>query len=311
MARIITKLVSASLGCLVLFGVVGSANASVREKAANLYNTTKLWAPLNLSNDSVVYIDPYSIFKVEDRVWDINLTSINNNNEYDPNSTFTYRILCKGPYYSPAGWRVNGVFNLYHGPLGMTLGPEYTKLVPNTIIFTAKDYVCGVSNSGSMYYYAYSYFRDNQIRGIIDQIWFKENVVEISQDDPNLRRTHLMLSVLGGTQANFSDWFVKCDKREFMEAVNSITTTDWSPVIPASGQEVIFEKMCSNRFNYITYQTVPITLPAPKPAPEPSPDANVQPLASSDIDDAKKKCADLGFVRGTPKFGQCVLKVSE
>jgi hypothetical protein len=29
------------------------------------------------------------------------------------------------------------------------------------------------------------------------------------------------------------------------------------------------------------------------------------------IADAKRKCADLGFVRGTPKFGQCVLKVSE
>ena len=43
----------------------------------------------------------------------------------------------------------------------------------------------------------------------------------------------------------------------------------------------------------------------------PSPDTITQPQASSDIDDAKKKCADLGFVRGTLKFGQCVLKVSE
>ena len=56
---------------------------------------------------------------------------------------------------------------------------------------------------------------------------------------------------------------------------------------------------------------IPARLLAPKPAPEPSPDANAQPLASSDIDEAKRKCADLGFVRGTPKFGQCVLKVSE
>jgi hypothetical protein len=34
-------------------------------------------------------------------------------------------------------------------------------------------------------------------------------------------------------------------------------------------------------------------------------------VVDKSVADAKRKCADLGFVRGTPKFGQCVLKVSE
>jgi hypothetical protein len=34
-------------------------------------------------------------------------------------------------------------------------------------------------------------------------------------------------------------------------------------------------------------------------------------VVDKSLADAKRKCADLGFVRGTPKFGQCVLKVSE
>ena len=47
------------------------------------------------------------------------------------------------------------------------------------------------------------------------------------------------------------------------------------------------------------------------PAPVPIPYPTQLPQGDPSIDEAKRKCADLGFVRGTPKFGQCVLKVSE
>ena len=313
MSRIVTK-IAGSLAAVALFvGSTVSALAGEADQGVAMFNSSKMWAPFQYNNDLIFYADPQSVYKVSDYEWDVNLSAVNNSNQYVPLETKTYRINCQNLKILPnIGWRINGILTENKGPLGLRSTKDSRfEAKSGQVVWTAKEYVCGVSNSGSTYYWAYSYFRNNQIRGPIDQIWFKENVVEISQDDQNLRRTHLMLSVLGGDQPNFTDWFVKCDKREYMEAANGVTTTDWSPIPAASGIEVLFEKMCSNRFSYITYQTVPITLPAPKPAPEPSPDANVQPPASSDIDDAKKKCADLGFVRGTPKFGQCVLKVSE
>ncbi len=63
------------------------------------------------------------------------------------------------------------------------------------------------------------------------------------------------------------------------------------------------------------YQCVgPYVSPAPIYVAPSAPSPEV--LRSSSVDgksiaDAKRKCAALGFVRGTPKFGQCVLKVSE
>jgi hypothetical protein len=59
------------------------------------------------------------------------------------------------------------------------------------------------------------------------------------------------------------------------------------------------------------------------PAPLPPPPAVVPivqpqitetaPQLGSDesLEDAKEKCARLGYVRGTPKFGQCVLKLTQ
>lgn len=51
-------------------------------------------------------------------------------------------------------------------------------------------------------------------------------------------------------------------------------------------------------------------LPAP-PTPEMALDTPQITSSGDAINDAKRKCAALGFVRGTPKFGQCVLKVSQ
>lgn len=268
MVRVVAKLVTAILGCLVTFGVTGSATAGVREQGANLYTTTKVWSPLNYNNEWTAVIDPYSVFKVNEKDWDVNISFINNQNQYDPEQTFTYRIDCQNLKFQAQGWRINGVLKEYKGPLGTWLmNPTRTKIPPGSIMWTAKEYVCGVSHSISTYYWANSWFRDNQMKGTIDQIWFKDNVVSISPDDRSLRRANLMISVLGGTQPNFTEFFVKCDNREMMEATNGAITTDWTPIPAASGVEVLLEKMCSDSFNSIAYETAQITLPAPQPAP--------------------------------------------
>lgn len=310
-----TKLIRALASLALIFGSAGSALAGVRDQGANLYTSTKLWSPLNYNNEWLLLIDPYSVFKVNQKDWDVNITFINIHNQYDPEKTFTYRIDCKNLKFQVQGWRINGVLKEYKGPLGIwVMNPTRTTLSPGSIMWTAKEYVCGVSNSGSTYYWTYSSFRNNQMRGLIDQMWLRDNVVTISINNSNLRHVNIMLSVLGGGQSNFSEFFVKCDKREWMEAANGVTTTDWSPVPSASGVEVFFEKMCSSRFSFITYQTSSVTMPAPKPAPAPVPasEASEQPQnGSSGMDEAKRKCVALGFRTGTPKFGQCVLKLTQ
>jgi hypothetical protein len=309
-----TKLMGALAGLALLLCPTDAAYAGIREQGANLYTSTKLWSPLNFNNEWTAFIDPYSVFKVNEKDWDVNITFINSQNQYDPEQTFTYRIDCQNLKFQAQGWRVNGVLKEYKGPLGLwVMNPTRTSIPPGSIMWTAKEYVCGVNNSGSTYYWAYSSFRNGEMKGTIDQIWFKDHLVTISQDDVNLRRVNLMMSVLGGTQANFTELFVKCDKRETMEAANGITSTDWSPISAATGSEVLWEKMCSNRFSYLKYQTSSITMPAPKPAPVPMSvsETNERTRNETGMDEAKRKCGDLGFRAGTPKFGQCVLKLTQ
>ncbi|WP_298198560.1 hypothetical protein [Novosphingobium sp.] len=311
----VAKLVKALLGCLMLFGAAGSVNAGVRDQAENLLSSTKYWSPIDYSNNAISYADPYSTFRVSQNEWDINITFVNNQNQYLLSDTFTYRIDCLNSKFRKQGWRVNGILKEWTSPLGnfggMGLEGPKEKIPAGSMIETAKKNLCGISISGKMYFWINSFFRNGEVRGAIDQIWLESNKVEIAEGNQNIRRAHIMLSVIGGNQPNFEELFAKCDRREFMEVANGVPTSDWSPAAVGSAMDVVIEKMCSNRFSYITYQTVPLTLPAPKPAPAPPPAANVQPQGRSSIDEAKRKCASLGFVRGTPKFGQCVLKVSE
>jgi hypothetical protein len=309
----VTKLIRALASLALIFALAGSALAGVRDQGANLYNSTKIWSALNYNNEWIALIDPYSVFKVSDVEWDVNITFMNNQNQYDPNQTFTYRIDCSNIKFKTQGWRINGVIKNYTDPYGLGLNFTKNSIPYGSIMWTAKEYVCGVSHSGSTYYWAYSSFRNSQMRGALDQWWFKDNIVTVSQDDRNLRRVNLMMSVLGGTQPNFSEFFAKCDKREWMEAANGVATTDWSPIPAASGIEVFFDKMCSNRYSFITYQTNSVTMPTPKLAPPPVPvsETSEQPKNGSGMDEAKRKCGDLGFLAGTPKFGQCVLKLTQ
>jgi hypothetical protein len=162
MMRKMGKIVSALFVCLVLFGAAGSTNAGVREQGANLYSTTKLWSPLNYNNDWIGLIDPYSVFKVNEKDWDVNITFLNSKNEYVPEQTFTYRIDCKNLKFQSQGWRVNGLIKEYKGPLGTwVMNPTRASIPQGSIMWTAKDYACGTSNSGSTYYWAYSSYRNS------------------------------------------------------------------------------------------------------------------------------------------------------
>jgi hypothetical protein len=285
------------------------ALAGESEQSAALYNSAKLWAPLNYNNDQIWYVDPNSVYKVSEHEWDLNLTALNNSNQYVISETKTFRINCQNYDILPnIGWRVNGILKENRGPLGIRSTKDSRfKSSPGQVIWTAKEYVCGVSNYGSNYYFHYAWFRNGQLRGVIDQVWIKGNVVHVSQNDPNIRRIDTMISVLGGTTPAFRELYYKCDKREWMEAENGVTTTNWTVASSGVYFDFVFSKLCSGNSNVVSYQTTSFTIPAPLPAAT----GSEQSASSSDIQGAKQKCLALGFKAGTPKFGQCVLKLSQ
>ena len=297
---------------LAAMTLLGSANvpafASESEQAAALYNSAKMWVPLNFNDDAVWYVDPQSSYKVNENEWDVNITALNNSNQYFPNDTKTYRINCQNLDILPnIGWRINGVLKENRGPLGVRSTKDSRfKASPGQVIWTAKDYVCGISNSGSRYGWLNSGFRDGKIRGAIDQYWIKENIVYISEKNSNMRLIKILISFVGGSQYVFRDIYFNCDNRQFMEAENAVVKFDWKIAPSISFFDLLTEKMCSGQSKFISYQTTSFTMPAPMPKGITS----EQPEALSDINGAKQTCADLGFKPGTEKFGNCVLKVS-
>jgi len=311
MAQNVKKIISTLAGFALLFGQSGSAQSGVQEQAGAVYNSARMWVPLNYNSDLIFFADPFSVYKVDNSEWDINIAALNNQNQYVTEETKTYRINCNTLEVSPnVGWRVNGIIKENRGPLGVrSIRDSRFRANPTQIIWSAKEYVCGVVNSGIGYGWIFSSFRNGQIRGIIDRFWIKENSVDISPEDQNLRRAVVMSDVAGGNVFDFSDVYVKCDKREWMNFSKEGTLNSWAPVVERSAVDVIYEKMCSNRFQNIAYRTAPFEIPAPKPVPK---NELVEKAESgSNMDDAKSKCSALGFRAGTPKFGQCVLKLTQ
>lgn len=308
--KINAAMIKRTLAALILLcSTVAPALAGESEQSGALYNSAKLWAPLNYNNDQIWYVDPNSAYKVSEHEWDINLTALNNSNQYLLGETKTYRINCQNLDVLPLiGWRINGSLQPKKWLFGsLDKNAQRFKTNPGQVIWTAKEYVCGLNNSGSNYYFHYAQFRNGQLRGAIDQIWIKENVVRVSQHDPNIRRIDTMVSVLGGTNPVFRELYYKCDKREWMEAENGVTTANWTVASSGVYFDFVFTKLCSGNSNVVSYQTTSFTIPAPLPAIT----GSDQSAGSSDIQGAKQKCLALGFKAGTPKFGQCVLKLSQ
>lgn len=303
-------MIKRTLGALTLLcGTSVPVFAGESEQAAALFNSTKMWAPLNFNNDAIWYVDTQSPYQVSENEWDVNITALNNSNQYLISETKTVRINCQNYDVFPnIGWRINGLLKENRGPLGVrsTRDSRY-KANPGIIIWTAKDYVCGISNAGSKYGWLNSEFRDGKLRGPIDQYWIKENKIHISKDDTNIRYINMLVSFVGGNQFAYRDLYFNCYKREVMEAENSVVKFDWRVSPNHIFYDIIVEKMCSGQSKFMSYQTTSFAMPAPMPktaAPE-------QPDVLSNINGAKQKCSALGFKAGTPKFGQCVLKLAQ
>lgn len=58
----------------------------------------------------------------------------------------------------------------------------------------------------------------------------------------------------------------------------------------------------------LTYQC---SKQSPNPTPQLSNQQPIQQSSTSSLEDAKKKCVDLGFKTGTDGFGNCVLKLTK
>ena len=109
--------------------------------------------------------------------------------------------------------------------------------------------------------------------------------------------------------------YVKCDKKQIMSYEEGSNPKEWSVVQVAAPANILMTKFCSDMPSVAQLRTLKIQAPAvdePQTMSAVQPDQRVSTAVSkADIEDAKRKCAELGFVAGTPKFGQCVLKLTQ
>ena len=153
-----------------------------------------------------------------------------------------------------------------------------------------------------------SWFREG-FRSPIEQLWLRENHVIIDRRDQALRSARLMFNQQPAGFIEFRDVFVRCDKRQWMEAEGARVTLDWRTPPLGSVREIAFEKICAASPGIIR-KTAGAVSPPPSPAPESGDASDGASDIERDLKSAKAKCAALGFRSGSEKFGDCVLQLS-
>lgn len=297
------------------FGILISASvAGTRENSEALFRSTSFWVPINHSSEFIAYADPFSVTKIDDYTFDINLTFINNNNEYLPDDTFTYRINCNKNKFRKIGWRINGSLREFNHWLWKVPEAPEEKIPAASIIATAKDVVCGISPFGERMGFLTSYWENNQPRGALAQIWLGGAHIDVAEGNPYLRRAKLAVRLVNSTQFRYEDVFVMCDRREMMFLPEGGGASQWSAISPTAPLNAGLTKLCSDTPSVGQLRQIPLTAPATQAVEPITPTNSPSQSADSDLEsaikEAKKKCAELGFVSGTPKFGDCVLKIS-
>jgi hypothetical protein len=274
----------------------------IGDNGTALYSSSRSWFPLiNDTSGNVFHIDPMSITKIDPDNWEINTTSINQKNEYDPYNTVTLRINCLNLTIQTQGWRIGVAFIENKTAIGLKAANSTRRKVKSgTIDKFIYDFVCGVSDSGDIYYgLATSKMLDNSSFGYV---LIKNNKFFINKNNKHIRKFSAGIG---------HDFFVDCNKSNLLEVTQSAPpyfTENASLDTTVGG--VIVAKICRQSPSYLQFEETDFTVPAFSNSQNDGPENSSGLTSGASIDDAKKKCAELGFTRGTEKFGNCVLKVS-
>ena len=241
-----------------------------------------------------------SVTKIDTDNWEINATSINKNNEYDPLSTFTYRVNCSNLTIQIQGWRIGSAFIENKTAIGLkAANSTRRKIKSETTDKYVYDFVCGINYSGDKYY---GLATARLANGSFGYILIKNNTFFINKNNKYIRKFS------GGIG---HDFFVDCNKYNLLEVTQNpppYLTENASSDTTVGG--VVVAKICRQSPSYLQFEETDFTVPAFSNSQNDGPEGSSGLTSGASIDDAKKKCAELGFTPGTEKFGNCVLKVS-
>lgn len=306
----ISRLIAVMLCNLIIFADPVSANA--QDNADALFRSTINWVPLGFSQDKSLYADPGSILKIDNNKVDINLLVINSNNQYIPEETFTYRFDCYNNKFKRVGWRIGGYLTKWK-PHWLWAAAE-DKITVGSVMAAARDVVCGVSSNGENLEFLTSYWEGDQRGGPLIQVWIRDGYINVAEDNPNLRHAKLAARYLNSNQFSYKDTFAKCDRREIMFVSEGESSGKWLTTAPDEVLGAALTYLCSDTPLVGGLRKVALAAPTVEKhettastAPETQ---SVHEDLESAINEAKRKCAEIGFVAGTPKFGDCVLKIS-
>ncbi len=274
----------------------------IGDNGTALYSSSRSWFPLiNDTNGNVIHIDPMSITKIDPDNWEINTTSINQKNQYDPYNTVTLRINCLNLTIQTQGWRIGGAFIENKTAIGLkAANSTRRKIKSGTIDKFLYDFVCGTRASGETYYGLATARKSDS--GLFGYVLIKNNTVFINKSNKYIRKFSAGIG---------HDFFVDCNKSNLLElSPNNPPYFTENAFLDTTVGGVIVAKICRQSPSYLQFEETDFTVPVFSNSQNDGPENSSGLTSGASIDDAKKKCAELGFTPGTEKFGNCVLKVS-
>ena len=288
---------------LILIEQVG-AKENARTMGSKLFLSSNTWQPFGNNSSGTYYFYPESVIN-NGYKWEISITYVNNVGQYIPDNTRTYEIDCLNGEIQSLGWRIN-TYLYTHKEIEGWLSQASNKIPvqTGTLGSIIKDWVCGLNIQGADYYGMYGYKNEHGESNNFTNVWLKNNEIFISKEDNDVRMANLWMFVSHPKPtASYFSYYLRCSNSTYFDS----TTNSWLVFDNKMFERALLGRACRDQSNvkkYIKEFSLPIATLV-------SSTQQISDSLDKSIEDAKRKCADLGFVAGTTKFGQCVLKISK
>jgi|GEM_PF-4846823 len=289
--------------CFLSFAFSGPAiGGRFADHGTALFTSTKVWFPF--SDDAAGnawHLDPFSVVKIDSDIWEVNITSINKLNQYDPYNTVTQRLNCASLKTQTQGWRIGSSFIDNKTAIGLKAANSTRRNINSgTVDWALKNFICGTPGAGEVFYGLVPYRGAN---GQLQNFMIKDYKVYVSKSNPSLSK--ITMTVGGG------DVIIDCAKMQYMNLkVDGSPTWSAPELSELSAVGSLVARICKQKPSYMIYEPSEFSVPEVSSVDRKD-EVVVSNVSNQSLDDAKQKCADIGFIRGTEKFGQCVLRVSK
>jgi hypothetical protein len=280
-----------ALGMIALCSPKAFAETSLEDAVYQMVVSGK-WYPAaeEVNNQWSWYVDPYSIRRLSDGTYYINVSRRNLAGQYEaPDSwymnipsTFTAQIDCISNKFKYAGWTHNGIFRKRKQPHN----PFY-KIDDGTVMHHIKYYVCGD--------------REKNYMPIVN---FKHKGVDYRF---NTEYNKYYTNINSKNEKYFRDpinkkmFFVDCSVRKIHEIDEDFVVTQTILYEDSDVSDPVVRRICDGSHPDISSVESDFEI-------KNSVDNNRDTL---NIQQAKNKCIDLGYIKNTEKFGRCVLTISK